>query len=148
MAKFSKGHNSGKIRYFNQVIRFHSDFIQRGTTPEREITRTRKKTCVKYFSIRNPHMKFQNRSMHGFRRTDARMHGHTNEQPETNRSRQLLRSWRHKKLLFVIRFVVESSLTVTKSVKCILLFQIMRLKILSLLLANSYFKSVKHHLHL
>ena len=46
-------------------IRFHLDFIQRGTTPERKITRTRKKMCVKYFSMRNPYMKFQNPSMHG-----------------------------------------------------------------------------------
>ena len=40
-------------------------FFQRGITPEREITRTRKKTCVKYFSMRTPYMKFQNPSMHG-----------------------------------------------------------------------------------
>ena len=46
-------------------IRFHSDFIQRGIIPEREMTLTRKKMCVKYFSMRNPFMKFQNPSMHG-----------------------------------------------------------------------------------
>ena len=46
-----------------------------GITPESEITRTKKKkTCVNYFSMRNPYMKFQNPSMHGFWRTDTRTH--------------------------------------------------------------------------
>ena len=43
-------------------IRFHSDFFQRGITPEREITWSRKTTRVSYFSMRNPYMKFQNPS--------------------------------------------------------------------------------------
>ena len=62
------------------------DFIQifqRGITPEMEITQTRNKTCINYFSMRNPYMKFQNPSMHGFWRM-AR-------QPETNMLPQLLR---------------------------------------------------------
>ena len=36
----------------------------------------KKKTCVKYFSMRNPYMKFQNPSMHGSW-TDGQTHGHT-----------------------------------------------------------------------
>ena len=74
--------------YFNQVIylssqfqapssnsfrdslltRIHSNFFQRGITPEREITRTieqKKIIQLSYFSMRNPYMKFQNPSMHG-----------------------------------------------------------------------------------
>ena len=51
-------------------------FFQRGITPEREITRTRNKMCVKYFSMRNPYMKFQNPSMHGSW-TNGRTHAHT-----------------------------------------------------------------------
>ena len=47
-------------------IRFQSDFFQRGITPEREITRTRKKKRVSYFSMRHPYMQFQNPSMQGF----------------------------------------------------------------------------------
>ena len=47
-------------------------FFQRVITPEREITLTTKKMCVSYFSMRNPYMKFQNPSMHGFLRTEAR----------------------------------------------------------------------------
>ena len=43
-------------------------FFQRGVTPERERTRTRKKkTPVSNFSMRNPYMKFQNPSMDGQR---------------------------------------------------------------------------------
>ena len=38
-------------------------YFQKGITPETEITRTRKKMCVKYFSMRNPYMKFQNPSI-------------------------------------------------------------------------------------
>ena len=88
-------------------IIFLSDFIQRGITPERVITPTRKKTCVKYFSMRNPYKKLQNPSMHGSWRTDACTHGCTDEQPETNMPRQLLQSWGHnerdrqKKNLFI-----------------------------------------------
>ena len=130
MPKFSKGHNSGKIRWFffksNQVIfsRYLADkisfwffqkgitpereitwttkklreaiydiskpqharfirhgmhqisfwFFQRGITPEREITRTEKKPSVSYFSLRDPYMKFQNPSIHGFWWTDGWMH--------------------------------------------------------------------------
>ena len=59
-------------------IRFHCDFFKGGITPEREITRTRKKktkkkkkkTCLSYFSMRNPDMKFQSPSMHGSCRTE------------------------------------------------------------------------------
>ena len=50
-------------------------FFQRGISPEREIIRTRKTTRVKYFSMRNPYMKFQNPSMHGSW-TDGRTHAH------------------------------------------------------------------------
>ena len=35
------------------------------THPEREVTRTKKKIWVSYFSMRNPYMKFQNPSIHG-----------------------------------------------------------------------------------
>ena len=52
-------------------IRFQSDFIQRGITPEREITRTRKKTCVKYFF--HEESIYKNPSMHGSWRTDVLM---------------------------------------------------------------------------
>ena len=123
---FSKGHNSRKgdnsdkkkirVSYFsmrNHIWNFKtlactvhkiwhaSEFIlifQRGITPEREITRTRKKMCVKYFSLRNPYMKFQNPSMHVFWRMDGRTDWCTDAQPETNMPRQLLRSWGHKNL--------------------------------------------------
>ena len=66
-------------------------FFQRGITPEREITRTRKKNVLYYFSMRNPYMKFQNPSMHGFwrtdGRTDARTHARTdNPKPICSRS--------------------------------------------------------------
>ena len=55
-------------------------FFQRGITPEREIARTRKKTCVKYFPMRNPYIKFQNPSMHSSC-TDGRTDGHTTRNP-------------------------------------------------------------------
>ena len=73
--------------------RFHSDFCQSGITPESQITRTRKKIWVSYFSMRNPYMKFQNPSMDVF---DERIHRLTHGQPETNMLPQLLRSWWHK----------------------------------------------------
>ena len=93
MPKVSKGHNSGKRRWilkkFIQVIYSSSpiswpsfkplpqilfeiscwqDFMlifHIGITSEREITRTREKIRVSYFSMRNPYMKFQNPSIHG-----------------------------------------------------------------------------------
>ena len=68
---FSKGHNSRK-----------------GDNSEK------KKTCVNYFSMRNPYMKFQNSSMHGFWRADTR----TDAQPETNMLPQLLWSWGHNEV--------------------------------------------------
>ena len=74
MPKFSTGHplsadqvSSPYLEYFSNIslTRFHSDYFQSGITPEREITRTRKKIRVSNFSMRNTYMKFQNRSMHG-----------------------------------------------------------------------------------
>ena len=76
-------------------IRFHSDFFQKGITSEREITQTRKKIQVSYFSMRNPYMKFQNPSMHGaedMASTKSMTNGQT-----TNMPCQLLRSWGHIK---------------------------------------------------
>ena len=62
-------------------------FFQRGITPEREITRTRKKKCVNYSSMRNPYMKIQNHSMHGFWPTDAWTHTRThNPKPICSRN--------------------------------------------------------------
>ena len=78
-------------------------FFQRGTTPEMEITRTRKEMCVSYFSMRNLCMKFQNPSMHGSCRTDGWTHG----QPETNMPCQLPRSWGHNKIEMVQRWAVR-----------------------------------------
>ena len=61
--KISKPLHAWFIKYGMHQMLFW--FFQRGITPEREITLTRKKTCVSYFSMRNPYMKFQNPSMHG-----------------------------------------------------------------------------------
>ena len=61
--EISKHQHAWVIRYGMHQILF--GFFQRGITPEREIIRTRKKTCVKYFYMRNLYMKFQNPSMHG-----------------------------------------------------------------------------------
>ena len=75
-------------------------FFQRGKT------RTRKKTSVKYFSMRNPYMKFQNPSMHGS----------WTAQPETNMPRQLLQTWEHK---YEINFIFLTFLEVwTQWVPC------------------------------
>ena len=60
------------IRYGMHQILFR--FFQRGITPEREITWTRKKMCVKYFSMRNPYMKFQILACTVLERTDACTH--------------------------------------------------------------------------
>ena len=49
----------------------------------------KKTTCVSYFSMRNPCMKFQNPSMILDERTDG--------QPETNMPRQLRQSLGHNK---------------------------------------------------
>ena len=78
-------------------LRFHSDF-QRGLTPEREITRTRKKKNVcqvlfheesKYEISKPYHAWFSTNGQTGAR-TDART-----DNPKTNMPRQLLRSWGH-----------------------------------------------------
>ena len=93
--KFSKGHNTGKIRWFlkkkiNQVIYTSSpinwpsfkslaqilfeiscwqDFIpifsKRHNSKKGDKTDKEKKILVSYFSVRNPCMKFQNPCMHG-----------------------------------------------------------------------------------
>ena len=104
---FSKGHNtrkgdnSDKKKYGSAIfprgihtwnfknlactvhkIWHASDFIlifQRGITPEREITWTRNKMCVSYFSMRNPYMKFQNPSVHGSWRTAGCTHTRTTQ---------------------------------------------------------------------
>ena len=118
MPKFSKGHYSGKIKWFfffkfNQVIYLSSpiswssfkplaqivfeipcwqDFIlmfSKGHNSRKGDNLDKKKNS--YFSIRNPYMKFQNPSMHVFWQTDARMH----RQPKTNMLPQLLQSWGH-----------------------------------------------------
>ena len=82
-------------------IRFQSDFIQRGITPEREITQTKKKKKKKK-NVRQ--IFFHEESIYEIsklactvldERTDARTYGRTNAQPETNMPRHLLRSWRH-----------------------------------------------------
>ena len=62
LAKFQAPRSNISLDIF--LTRFHSDFFQRGLTPEGEITRTRKNTD-QLFSMRNPYMKFQNHSMHG-----------------------------------------------------------------------------------
>ena len=72
------GVNHGKIGS-DPVIRSDpvstlTRFFQRGITPEREITWTRKKMCISYFSMRNPCMKFQNSSMHSSWQTDGCTH--------------------------------------------------------------------------
>ena len=78
--------------YDMACIRFRSDFIQRDITPEREITQTRKKTCVKYFYTGIHIWNFKTLACTVFdERTDT-----THGQPETNMLRQLLRSWGHK----------------------------------------------------
>ena len=115
---FSKGHNSRKWdnsdkkkkmcdKYFSMrnpymkfqnpsmhgslamaCIRFHSDFIQRGISRKGDNS-DKKKMYVKYFSKRNPYMKFQNPSMQVSCRTDARTYARTDRQPKTNVPHQL-----------------------------------------------------------
>ena len=85
-------------------------FFQSGITPEREIIRTREKTCINYFSMRNLYMKFQNPSMH-VSLTNGRMDARTDGQPETNMLPQLLQSWGHK--------MVENSLDKLCRTRCI-----------------------------
>ena len=70
--EISKPWHARLIRYGIHQISFW--FFSRDITPEKEITRTRKKRYVDYFSMRNPYMKFQNPSMHGSWRTDGRTH--------------------------------------------------------------------------
>ena len=79
-------------------------FFHRGITPEREITWTRKKMCVSYFSMRNPYIKLQNTSMHVSWWTDRQMHARMDAQPETNNPRQLLRSWGHNYPLIITKY--------------------------------------------
>ena len=86
------------MRYFADKIA--SIFFQRAITQKRGIILSRKKIHVSYFFMRNPYMKFQNSSIHGFKvmlfikkreertdgrkdrrtdgRTDGRMDGRTN----------------------------------------------------------------------
>ena len=91
------------MRYFADKIA--SIFFQRAITQKRGIILSRKKICVSYFFMRNPYMKFQNSSIHGFKvmlcikkrdeRTDGRTHRRTDEQPRSNMPLQLLWSWGH-----------------------------------------------------
>ena len=116
MLIFSKGHNSRKgdnsdkkkkygsaifpwgihIWNFNNLacmvhkIWHASDFVRifsKGHNSRKGDNSDKKKNVCKYFSMRNPYMKFQNPSMHGSW-TDGRKDG----QPETNMLLQLL-SW-------------------------------------------------------
>ena len=81
---FSKGHNSRK-----------GDNLDK------------KKMCCKYFSMRNPYMKFENSSMHG-----SWTDGHMDARPETNMPCQLLWSWGHNYLFSTI----DEKVTVVGSV--------------------------------
>ena len=55
--------------YYARFIRWHaSKFVRsfsKGHNSRKGDNLDKKKTCVKYFSMRNPCMKFQNPSMHG-----------------------------------------------------------------------------------
>ena len=78
-------------------IRFHSDFIQRGITPERETPWTRKKCVSNIFPWGIHIWNFKTLACTVLERTNAHMEGCTDAQPETNMPRQFLRSWGHKK---------------------------------------------------
>ena len=69
---FSKGHNSKKGS--------NSDM---------------KKIRFNYFFMRNVHIKFPNRSLHGSK-VNRRTHRHTDRQAESNMPFQLFQSWGHK----------------------------------------------------
>ena len=73
---------------------------KRDITLQREVRRNRKRIRVLLFFILIPHIKFQdpisNRSW-PYAKCDARTHGRTNGQAQTNMPPQLLRSWGHNK---------------------------------------------------
>ena len=97
--------------------RFSFWFFQRGITPEREITRIRKKKRVSYFSMRNPYMKFEDPNMHGFWRTDARTHVLTNGRTiRNNMLPQLLWSWGHNNCYHHSSLLQPSTILLGKSI--------------------------------
>ena len=81
----------------------HLDFIlifSKGHNSRKGDNLDKKKACVSFFSMRNPYMKSW---------MDGRMHG----QPETNMTRQLLRSWRHNKINSYIKEKIPVDVHVT-----------------------------------
>ena len=94
--EISKPQHARSVRYGMHQISFW--FFQRGITPERELTQTRKSIQVTFFSMRNPCMKFQtlactvHKIWHAWR-TDTQMHASTDGQLKSNMPHQLLRSW-------------------------------------------------------
>ena len=92
MPTFSKGHNSGKIRWIHSswdtaCIRFHSNF-SKGHNSEKEVTQTRKKKCVSAIFPLGIHI--WNFKTLACTVLDEPTDAHTDGQPETNKPRQLL----------------------------------------------------------
>ena len=85
------------MRYPADKIFFKN--FQRAITPKGEITRKRKKTRVRYFFMRNPHMKFQDFSFNGLKvtvGTKSVTHAPTHARSKSNMPHQLFQSWGHK----------------------------------------------------
>ena len=92
------------------LTRFHSDFSKVHNSRKGDNS-SKKKLCISYFSMRNPYMKFQNPSIHGFFFfTNGRTHGRTDGQPETNMLPQFLRGWGHneEENMAINRYWVDS----------------------------------------
>ena len=106
-----------------ECIRFHSDFFKEALTPEREITRTRKKCVSAIFQWGNHIWNFKTLACTFIRYdiyqkvswTDTWMHG----QPQTNMPPQLLRSWGHNKKNMMKHLIVHNQVNMVKRTQSI-----------------------------